>query len=64
MQILWFLPTQGDGRHLASATGGRAVTHRYLRQIAEAADDLGYYITACCCLPGAAARMLGSWPHP
>jgi alkanesulfonate monooxygenase len=43
MQILWFLPTQGDGRHLASATGGRAVTHRYLRQIAEAADDLGYY---------------------
>ena len=41
--ILWFLPTHGDGRHLGSTVGARAVDHRYLRQIAQAADDLGYY---------------------
>jgi alkanesulfonate monooxygenase len=43
MQLLWFIPTHGDGRHLASATGGRAVTLPYLRLIAQAADHLGYY---------------------
>jgi alkanesulfonate monooxygenase len=43
MNVFWFLPTHGDGRHLGTATGGRAVTHAYLRQIAQAADDLGYY---------------------
>jgi alkanesulfonate monooxygenase len=41
--ILWFLPTHGDGRYLGTAVGGRDVTLRYLRQIAQAADDLGYY---------------------
>lgn len=43
MDILWFLPTHGDGRHLGSTVGGRAITFGYLRQIAEAADELGYF---------------------
>jgi alkanesulfonate monooxygenase len=42
MQLLWFIPTHGDGRYLATATGGRAVNFPYLRQIAQAVDDLGY----------------------
>ena len=41
--ILWFLPTHGDGRHLGSGVGARHVTLGYLGQIARAADDLGYY---------------------
>jgi alkanesulfonate monooxygenase len=43
VQILWFLPTHGDGRYLGSARGARSVSLSYLRQIAQAADDLGYY---------------------
>ena len=42
MQILWFLPTHGDGRYLGTAIGGRAVTSDYLQQIAQAVDNLGY----------------------
>ena len=41
--ILWFLPTHGDGRYLGTATGGREVGFNYLRQIAQAADQLGYF---------------------
>jgi len=41
--ILWFLPTHGDGRYLGTAAGGREVSFNYLRQIAQAADQLGYY---------------------
>jgi alkanesulfonate monooxygenase len=41
--VLWFLPTHGDGRYLGTGIGGRDVNLRYLRQIAQAADDLGYY---------------------
>ena len=41
--ILWFLPTHGDGRYLASSTGARHVTLGYLSQIARAADELGYF---------------------
>lgn len=41
--ILWFLPTHGDGRYLGTSDGGRHVSLGYLRQIAQAADDLGYY---------------------
>jgi alkanesulfonate monooxygenase len=41
--ILWFLPTHGDGRYLGTSTGGREVNFNYLRQIAQAADELGYY---------------------
>lgn len=42
MQVLWFIPTHGDGRYLGTATGGRAVSFAYLRQIAQAVDDLGF----------------------
>ncbi len=42
MQLLWFIPTHGDGRYLGTATGGRSVSFAYMRQIAQAGDDLGY----------------------
>jgi alkanesulfonate monooxygenase len=41
--VLWFLPTHGDGRYLGTALGGRQVDFNYLRQVAQAADDLGYF---------------------
>ena len=41
--VLWFLPTHGDGRYLGAAEGARDVSLNYLRQIAQGADDLGYY---------------------
>lgn len=41
--VLWFLPTHGDGRHLGTTIGSRPVGFGYLRQIAQAADDLGYF---------------------
>src|SRR5215210_6683826 len=40
--IFWFIPTHGDGRYLGTAEAGRSTTHAYMRQIAQAADDLGY----------------------
>jgi alkanesulfonate monooxygenase len=43
INVLWFLPTHGDGRYLGTSVGGRATDLSYLRQIAEAADRLGYY---------------------
>ena len=42
MNIFWFLPTHGDGRYLGTQHGARAVTHAYLKQIAQAADQLGF----------------------
>jgi alkanesulfonate monooxygenase len=42
MELLWFIPTHGDGRYLGSTKGGRAVNFSYLRQIAQAVDDLGF----------------------
>jgi len=41
--FLWFLPTHGDGRHLGTTQGARPVDLAYLRQIAQAADALGYF---------------------
>jgi alkanesulfonate monooxygenase len=41
--VLWFLPTHGEGRYLGTSTGGREVNFNYLRQVAQAADQLGYY---------------------
>jgi alkanesulfonate monooxygenase len=41
--VLWFLPTHGDGRFLGSTQGARHVTLGYLSQIARAADDCGYF---------------------
>ncbi|MFD2237546.1 FMNH2-dependent alkanesulfonate monooxygenase [Aureimonas populi] len=43
IRVLWFLPTHGDGRYLGSAEGGRTADIDYLRQVAQAADRLGYY---------------------
>ena len=40
--VLWFIPTHGDGRYLGTSLGGRAVDFAYLKQIAQAADSLGY----------------------
>src|ERR1700676_5342783 len=41
--VLWFLPTHGDGRYLGSVDGARHVSLGYLSQIARAADELGYF---------------------
>jgi alkanesulfonate monooxygenase len=42
MQLLWFIPTHGEGRYLGTAIGGRAVNFDYWRQIAQAVDHLGF----------------------
>ena len=42
MQVFWFIPTHGDSRYLGTSEGARAVDYDYLRQIATAADTLGY----------------------
>ncbi|QMV43710.1 FMNH2-dependent alkanesulfonate monooxygenase [Cohnella cholangitidis] len=42
MELFWFIPTYGDGRHIGTNRGARAITPAYLRQIATAADELGY----------------------
>jgi alkanesulfonate monooxygenase len=43
LDMLWFLPTGGDGRYLGASEGVRRVDNRYLRQIVEATDRLGYH---------------------
>lgn len=42
MDIFWFIPTHGDGRYLGTRDGARAVSYSYCKQIAQAADELGY----------------------
>ncbi|MGQ3165317.1 MAG: FMNH2-dependent alkanesulfonate monooxygenase [Hydrogenophaga sp.] len=42
MNIFWFIPTHGDSRYLGTAEGARALNHDYLKQVAQAADSLGY----------------------
>jgi alkanesulfonate monooxygenase len=42
MEIFWFIPSHGDGRYLGTTKGGRAGTYHYFKQIAQAADHLGY----------------------
>jgi alkanesulfonate monooxygenase len=42
MKLFWFLPTHGDGRVLTSNLGDRPITFGYLRQVAQAADELGF----------------------
>jgi len=42
MELFWFLPTHGDGRYLGAREQARQVNYAYLRQIAQAADELGY----------------------
>jgi alkanesulfonate monooxygenase len=43
MQILWFIPTYGDGRHLGTGIGSRSASLSYLKQLVGAIDHLGYY---------------------
>jgi alkanesulfonate monooxygenase len=43
LNVLWFIPTHGDGHYIGTTTGGRATDLGYLKQIAQAADSLGYY---------------------
>lgn len=42
MKVLWFIPTHGDSRYLGTAHGARAATFDYFKQVAVAADSLGY----------------------
>ena len=42
MRVFWFIPTHGDGRYLGTSYGARVVDAGYMRQIAEAADRLGF----------------------
>ncbi len=42
MNVFWFVPLHGDGRYLGTPVGARAVDHHYMKQIAQAADHLGY----------------------
>ncbi len=42
LDFFWFMPSGGDGRYLGAAEGVRQNDNRYLRQIAQAADQLGY----------------------
>jgi len=42
MKIFWFIPTHGDSRYLGSAKGARQADLAYFKQIAIAADSLGY----------------------
>jgi len=42
MKILWFIPTHGDSRYLGTTTGGRGADFNYFKQVAVAADTLGY----------------------
>ncbi|WP_129729309.1 MULTISPECIES: FMNH2-dependent alkanesulfonate monooxygenase [Bacillaceae] len=42
MEILWFIPTHGDSRYLGTTKGGRVADFSYFRQVAQAADRLGY----------------------
>ncbi|MGZ2931083.1 FMNH2-dependent alkanesulfonate monooxygenase [Pseudomonas aeruginosa] len=43
MNVFWFLPTHGDGHFLGTSQGARAVSLPYLKQVAQAADSLGYH---------------------
>ena len=42
MKIFWFIPTHGDSRYLGTSKGARQLNHDYLKQVAVAADSLGY----------------------
>ena len=42
LNLFWFLPTGGDGPYLGSTLGHRPADFGYLREIAAAADRLGF----------------------
>ncbi len=42
LDVFWFIPVSGDGCYLGSDQGHRPADFHYLKQIAQAADRLGY----------------------
>ncbi|HEV7814647.1 MAG TPA: FMNH2-dependent alkanesulfonate monooxygenase [Janthinobacterium sp.] len=42
MNVFWFIPTHGETRYLGTTKGARTVDADYLKQVAVAADTLGY----------------------
>jgi alkanesulfonate monooxygenase len=42
MKVFWFIPTHGDSRYLGTTRGARAASFDYFKQVAIAADSLGY----------------------
>ena len=42
LDIFWFIPVTGDGSYLGSDVGNRSADFPYLKQIAQAADQLGF----------------------
>ena len=42
LDIFWFIPVTGDGSYLGSEIGNRSADFGYLKQIAQAADQLGF----------------------
>ena len=42
MKVLWFIPLHGDTRYLGTTRGARIADHAYFKQVAIAADTLGY----------------------
>lgn len=42
LSLFWFIPVSGDGSYLGTGAGHRPANFRYLKEIAQAADRLGY----------------------
>ena len=42
MRIFWFIPSHGDSRYLGTSHGARNASFDYFKQVAVAADSLGY----------------------
>jgi alkanesulfonate monooxygenase len=42
LDMFWFIPVSGDGSYLGSDKGNRSADFSYLKQIAQAADRLGF----------------------
>ena len=40
--LFWFIPVSGDGTYIGTEKGHRPADFPYLKQIAQAADQLGY----------------------
>ena len=42
LDLFWFIPVSGDGSYLGTTDGHRPADFRYLKEIAQAADRLGF----------------------
>ncbi len=42
LDMFWFIPVSGDGAYLGSDKGNRSADFSYLKQVAQAADRLGF----------------------